>query len=209
MPATSIRDLVIKDDDVVVGTHGRGFWILDDITPLRQLTPAVLDSAAHLFRPGLATRVRFSMYTDTPMPRGRAAVRESAGRRGDLVSPRRRQPKTCRSRSSTPPALSSGATRRASTPNPDPRADGHWPDLVDCPVARTQGDGPGLHRFAWDLRYARPNVTNFSFPISAIPGPDRAGAARPVRVARNVYGATHGRWSHPTRSRSACAWTRA
>ena len=37
MPATSIRDLVIHDDDVVVGTHGRSFWILDDITPLRQL----------------------------------------------------------------------------------------------------------------------------------------------------------------------------
>src|SRR5438046_5304308 len=37
MPATSIRDLVIKDDDIVVGTHGRSFWILDDITPLRQL----------------------------------------------------------------------------------------------------------------------------------------------------------------------------
>ena len=39
MPATSIRDLVIKDDDIVVGTHGRSFWILDDMTPLRQLTP--------------------------------------------------------------------------------------------------------------------------------------------------------------------------
>ena len=38
MPATSIRDLVIKDDDLVIGTHGRSFWILDDITPLRQLS---------------------------------------------------------------------------------------------------------------------------------------------------------------------------
>ena len=37
MPATSIRDLVIKDDDIVVGTHGRSFWILDDVTPLRQI----------------------------------------------------------------------------------------------------------------------------------------------------------------------------
>ena len=41
MPATSIRDLVIKDDDLVVGTHGRSFWILDDITPLRQITPSI------------------------------------------------------------------------------------------------------------------------------------------------------------------------
>ena len=37
MPATSIRDLIIKDDDLAVATHGRGFWILDNITPLRQL----------------------------------------------------------------------------------------------------------------------------------------------------------------------------
>ena len=45
MPATSIRDLVIKDADLVVGTHGRGFWILDDITPLRQITPDVAEGA--------------------------------------------------------------------------------------------------------------------------------------------------------------------
>src|SRR4051794_15553244 len=51
MPATSMRDLIIKDDDLAVATHGRGFWILDDITPLRQLTPAVTSSAAFLFRP--------------------------------------------------------------------------------------------------------------------------------------------------------------
>ena len=38
MPATSIRDLVVVKDDLAVGTHGRGFWILDDVTPLRQLS---------------------------------------------------------------------------------------------------------------------------------------------------------------------------
>ena len=68
LPATSIRDLVIKDDDLVVGTHGRGFWILDDVTPLRQLTAEVAAAAVHLFRPQTATRVRWNMYTDTPMP---------------------------------------------------------------------------------------------------------------------------------------------
>ena len=41
MPATSIRDLIVKDDDLVVATHGRGFWILDDITPLRQIDDKV------------------------------------------------------------------------------------------------------------------------------------------------------------------------
>ncbi|MBX9780327.1 MAG: hypothetical protein K2X26_08280 [Chitinophagaceae bacterium] len=66
MPATSIRDLVIKDDDLVLGTHGRGFWILDDITPLRQLTTTSLQT--QLFQPQTAIQVRWNMNTDTPLP---------------------------------------------------------------------------------------------------------------------------------------------
>jgi photosystem II stability/assembly factor-like uncharacterized protein len=68
MPATSIRDLVIKDDDLVIGTHGRSFWILDDITPLRQLDEKLSASAAILFAPQNAYRVRWNMNTDTPLP---------------------------------------------------------------------------------------------------------------------------------------------
>lgn len=68
MPATSIRDLVVKDDDIVVSTHGRSFWILDDITPLRQITPATRGENAVLFAPQQATRVKRSLHTDTPFP---------------------------------------------------------------------------------------------------------------------------------------------
>ncbi|AFK05273.1 glycosyl hydrolase BNR repeat-containing protein [Emticicia oligotrophica DSM 17448] len=68
MPATSIRDLVIKDDDIVVGTHGRSFWILDDITPLRQVTSEVAKNDAFLYKPQNTYRVRWSTYTDTPLP---------------------------------------------------------------------------------------------------------------------------------------------
>jgi photosystem II stability/assembly factor-like uncharacterized protein len=68
MPATSIRDLVIKDDDLVLGTHGRGFWILDDISPLRQLTTKTLDAKTVLYKPQQAIRVRWNMNTDTPIP---------------------------------------------------------------------------------------------------------------------------------------------
>ena len=72
MPATSIRDLMIKDDDLIAATHGRGFWILDDITPLRQLNA---DDAAPvvLFKPEIATRVRWDTNTDTPIPPDEAA----------------------------------------------------------------------------------------------------------------------------------------
>jgi hypothetical protein len=75
MAASSVRDLVIKDDDLVVGTHGRGIWILDDITPLRQIAEltasgpaAPTDREAILFKPQPALRVRWDMNTDTPMP---------------------------------------------------------------------------------------------------------------------------------------------
>lgn len=56
LPDTPIRDLVIKDDDVVLGSHGRGFWILDDIRPLRQMTPALAQQSVILFEPADAIR---------------------------------------------------------------------------------------------------------------------------------------------------------
>ena len=69
LPPTSIRDLVVHQDDVVVGTHGRSFWILDNITPLRQFSPDIANSSkAHLFAPQLTYRVRRNNNTDTPLP---------------------------------------------------------------------------------------------------------------------------------------------
>jgi len=68
MPATSIRDLVIKDDDIVIGTHGRSFWILDNITPLRQVQAATSVHDVVLFKPQKAMRIRWNMNTDTPLP---------------------------------------------------------------------------------------------------------------------------------------------
>ena len=68
MPATSIRDLVIHDADLVVGTHGRGFWILDDISPLRELSEAIATADAHLFAPHAVWRFPRDTNTDTPLP---------------------------------------------------------------------------------------------------------------------------------------------
>jgi len=67
MPATSVRDLVIKDNDLVVGTHGRSIWILDDIAPLRRMTEAMKEKA-YFFSPSDAYRVRDNMFSDTPLP---------------------------------------------------------------------------------------------------------------------------------------------
>ncbi|MEO6597269.1 MAG: glycoside hydrolase, partial [Planctomycetota bacterium] len=66
MPATSIRDLVVHGDDLVVGTHGRSFWILDGMHPLRELP--LRGDGAHLFEPPTAYEVEWNHNTDTPLP---------------------------------------------------------------------------------------------------------------------------------------------
>jgi photosystem II stability/assembly factor-like uncharacterized protein len=74
MPAISVRDIQVKDDesclcsDLVVGTHGRGFWILDDVTPLRQAAQAAAASNAYLFKPATGIRIRFGTNDPTPWP---------------------------------------------------------------------------------------------------------------------------------------------
>ncbi len=77
MPAISVRDIAVKDDstchcsDLVAGTHGRGFWILDDVTPLRQAAAILAAETArkpYLVKPAPAVRVRFGMNDPTPWP---------------------------------------------------------------------------------------------------------------------------------------------
>jgi len=75
LPHTSMRDLTIHGDDLIVATHGRSFWILDDITPLRQLNERVAKANAYLFAPQEALRVRWNKNPDTPLP-----PEESAGK---------------------------------------------------------------------------------------------------------------------------------
>jgi hypothetical protein len=58
LPTTPIHDLIIHNDDLVVATHGRSFWVLDNIAPLRQVTPGIANEAAHLFTSNTATRAR-------------------------------------------------------------------------------------------------------------------------------------------------------
>ena len=58
MPVSPVHDLVVKHNDLVVATHGRGFWILDDVTPLRQLAAGIDHDARHLFAPAAAYRIR-------------------------------------------------------------------------------------------------------------------------------------------------------
>ena len=166
LPATSIRDLVIKDDDLVVGTHGRGFWILDDVTPLRQLTAQVTAEPVHLFRPQLATRVRWNMYTDTPMPQEEPAGRNPPD--GAILNYRlagdARGPVTLEILD----ARGSLVRRYSSDDPPEQPVEGrNIPDYWIRPPQRLSA-AAGSHRFVWDLRHPRPAVPSFSYPIAAV-----------------------------------------
>lgn len=169
MPATSIRDLVVHGDDVVVGTHGRSFWILDDITPLRQLTADVEKSDAFLFAPQLATRVRRNVNTDTPLPQEEPVGQNppdgaiinyylKSGAHGPveivLTGPDGKVVRRFTSEDHPPEA-------KAEDINPPT----YWKRPARVPSAQI-----GINRFVWDLQYAPPGADKYDLPISAIYG---------------------------------------
>jgi hypothetical protein len=180
MPATSIRDLVIKDNDLVVGTHGRGFWILDDISPLRQIDGASAESPSTLFAPGNAWRFRWNRWSDTPLPPDEPAGQNPP--EGALIyywlgeSPQ--DAVTLEILDET------GAVARTfSSEDPfEPMLTGQQvPPRWVRPQERVSAES-GMHRFAWDLRYERPAGVRQGYPISAIDGYTPAEPRGPIAL---------------------------
>ncbi|HTQ10671.1 MAG TPA: YCF48-related protein, partial [Fimbriimonadaceae bacterium] len=68
LPVTVVSDLIVHGDDLVIATYGRGIWILDNFSPLREISPATMEEPVHLFKPATAIRVRRSLGEDTPFP---------------------------------------------------------------------------------------------------------------------------------------------
>ncbi|MEO6254508.1 MAG: hypothetical protein ABIO79_14440, partial [Ferruginibacter sp.] len=162
MPATSIRDLVIKDDDLVIGTHGRSFWILDDITPLRQLNGESFGASILFFKPQTAYRVRWSMYPDTPVPQEEPAgqnppdgaiINYYLGSNANNV-----QLEIVDSKGTVIRKYASTDTLYTIPPNNVPS---YW--IRPQKLLSAQ---PGSHRFMWDMHYQPLNVPP-SYPISA------------------------------------------
>ncbi len=165
MPAISIRDLIVKDDDIAVATHGRGLWILDDVSVLRQWNVNIAADAVTLFKPATATRVTYSMYTDTPVPPDEPRAENppdgavvdyflhSDARVVELeiLNAAGRVLRKYSSADSAPPPADAG------------NAPWYWFRPITVPGVKA-----GAQRFVWDLHYARP-TTECSLPISATP----------------------------------------
>jgi photosystem II stability/assembly factor-like uncharacterized protein len=164
MPATSIRDLVVKDDDLVVATHGRSFWILDDITPLRQLREPAQASAPTLYEPRPAWRFRWNKNTDTPLPPDEPAGENPPD--GAIINYWLRQDAASLT---LEVADASGVVRRYSSADaPEAPVPGrNTPDYWLRPSHRLSTTA-GFHRFVWDLRHEPPAVPSFTYPIAAI-----------------------------------------
>ena len=168
MGVTSVRDVIVKDDDLVCATHGRGFWILDDITPLRQMgttpdiaRPLATDADAFLFKPTTAWRVRWNTSTDMPWP-----AEEPTGENppdGAIVN------YYLRDSASGEVALEitradGRVVRRYSSADQVSRI----PDARSAPVPlywfrppQAISTAEGLHRFIWDVHYQ---------PLNEVPG---------------------------------------
>ena len=163
MPATSIRDLIIKDDDLVIATHGRSFWILDDITPLRQLNTESKKINVILFKPQNSYRVRWDMNTDTPLPQ-----EEPAGQNPPEGAILNYYLENKADNVSLEILNSKGTVIRKYANNdtlykiPNLNIPLYWirPQQILSAEA-------GSHRFMWDMRYTPQNVPP-SYPMSAI-----------------------------------------
>ena len=161
MPATSIRDLVLKDDDIVVGTHGRSFWILDDITSLRQLSKE--STGTNLYKPQVAYRVRWNLTTDTPIPQEEPAGDNPPD--GAIIDFYLNQ-KASEVRLEILDARNNIVRTYSSNDKPYIIPPNNVPPYWIRPQEILPSDA-GAHRFVWDMHFQPLNVPP-SYPIAAI-----------------------------------------
>ncbi|MDE1984785.1 MAG: hypothetical protein KGI77_09475, partial [Gammaproteobacteria bacterium] len=155
LPVTSVRDIDVHGDDLVIATHGRAFWIMDDVSSLRQLTDEVARSNAWLFKPAVAYRVLPAGFVGTPLPSDEPHVpNPPLGTYIDYY---------LKTDSAAPVTLDiydtlGNPVRHFSSATPQPKIDlskiESTPGYIPLPTPLLTG--AGVHRFVWDLRYPEP-----------------------------------------------------
>ena len=168
LPHTAMRDLWIHDSDLIVGTHGRGFWILDDISPLREVSASIA-SSAHLFAPAPAYRVQRDTNTDTPLPPDEpAAPNPPSGAIIDYYLPAAASSVTLEILD----AQDRLVRRYSNTDTPPVSEEDLQKQLIPLYWLRKfekLSTEQGMHRWVWGLHYAPPTSTRHEYPIAAIP----------------------------------------
>jgi photosystem II stability/assembly factor-like uncharacterized protein len=160
LPVTSVRDIDVHGNDLVIATHGRAFWIMDDVTPLRQTALiGASSSGPYLFRPAIAVRVRPAGFTGTPFPKDEPmAANPPEGASIDYVLP------TAAAQGVTLEIFDASNTLVRRYTSADVVAVANPARLNTAPEwfasQAALATTPGMHRFVWPVRYATaPGVT--------------------------------------------------
>ena len=185
LPKAQVNDLLVHGNDLIAATQGRAIWILDDVTPLRQLSAGVLGAPAHLFAPQVAWRVHPNNNKDTPLPpETPEGQNPPAGAVIDYwLGQDTRGPVTLEVYNFTGQLV----RRFASDEAPQHiQADRYFDEQWLRPAERLSA-APGMHRFVWDLRYARPQAISYDYSIAAVFGEDTPTAVEGPFVLPGIY----------------------
>ena len=185
LPVVSVRDLAVHGRDLIAATHGRSFWVLDDLTPLRQLSDTALRAPVYLFAPAPAVRLRRSVSNDTPLPPEEPhGTNPPAGAVIDyLLRAVPEGPLTIEIHDAR-----GGLVRRYSSDDrPTPPAEA--PQIADewLPRFEPPTRNVGLNRFVWDLRYPPPPAARYGYSIAAIAGQGTVAEPQGPLVLPGVY----------------------
>ena len=199
LPNVRVRDLTVHGDDLIAATQGRGLWVLDDVSPLRQVATAATDKPALLFKPAVAVRLRRNENKDTPLP-----PEEPAGENppeGAIIdywlAKDLQGPVTLSIYDANGQLVRQFAS---DAPAPQLDTDLYFNSAWLSPPEKLDGSA-GAHRFVWDLRYPRPASLGYDYSIAAVYG--RGGALTPQGPLvlpgqyKVVFTAAGGTWSEP------------
>ena len=160
LPAATVRDLVVHDNDLVIATYGRALWVLDDLSPLRQAGAKIADSNAYLLRPATAMRTRWDNDQETPLPPEFPAAPNAPD--GAMLYYYLKSAPEKTVALEIHDARGHLVKRFTSDPPPPDNVIKNVPDYWFGPLPQLSRNA-GLNRFVWDLRYDSPATLQYSY----------------------------------------------